>query len=147
MNRSAELTLQLILKQLRMKPLATLLFILVSLIGLSQDITPNVTAALQKGDATAIKSLCTASVDLAIPGHEDVFPADQAEKLLKKFFEAHKPISFEVKHQGTSKLNDLYRIGDLTTSTGKYRVTFFIKNGDGGMKIKQLRIEEFEDDF
>jgi hypothetical protein len=78
---------------------------------------------------------------------EDVYPEDQAEKILQDFFTKNPSKSFEIKHKGTSKLDDEYRIGDLVTDKGKYRVTFFMKNTPEGMKIKQFRIEEFDEDF
>ncbi|MFM7233275.1 MAG: DUF4783 domain-containing protein, partial [Flavobacteriales bacterium] len=48
---------------------------------------------------------------------------------------------FTVKHQGTSKLDDQFRIGELTTSKGIFRVTFFMKKSNNTLQIKQLKIE------
>ncbi len=111
------------------------------------DITGPMTEALQTGNATKIGSYFAANVDLTLPGTEDVLPADQAKKLVERFFAQHIAKSFTVKHRGTSKLNDHYRIGDLNTSKGLFRVTFFMKNEANKFLITQFRIEPADDDF
>lgn len=108
------------------------------------DITPQVVDAMGKGDATAIGKLLVSSVDLTILDDEDMYPRDQVVRKLGQFFQRNTPQSFVIKHQGTSKLDDHYRIGDLTTSTGVYRVTFFMKRSSSSMEIKQLRIERYD---
>lgn len=114
------------------------------LVQAQNDVSQKIAMALQKGDAAAIGTCLVASVDLTILDDEDMYPADQVVTKLERFFAQNKPSKFEVKHEGTSKLDDHFRIGDLTTSTGVYRVTYFMKKGKGGMKLKQLRIEKFE---
>lgn len=108
-----------------------------------EDVSKAVSDALAKGNAAAIGSYLVSSVDLTILDDEDMYPKDQVVKKLQVFFAQHPPVSFEVKHKGTSKLDDHYRIGDLVTKKGKFRVTFFMKKGPDGVKIKQLRIEDF----
>lgn len=120
------------------------LFILSFTMIAQEDITPVVTDALAKGNAPALTRYLVSSVDLTILEDEDMYPKDQVVQKLSQFFQRNKPSSFEVKHKGTSKLDDHYRIGDLTTSTGVYRVTFFMRKGSAGMEIKQLRIERYE---
>ena len=130
-----------------MKALVFTLFLGMTLVLSAQDITPAVVKAIESGNAAALTMHLTPSVDLTIGDDENMYPVDQAIKKIAMFFETHKPTGFEIKHKGTSKLDDQYRIGDLTTAKGKYRVTFFIKKSDKGMKVKQLRIEDFDDDF
>lgn len=130
-----------------MKALVLTLFLGMTFALGAQDITPAVVKAIETGDAETLSKHLTSSIDLTIGDDEDMYPRDEAAKKIKAFFAAHKPSGFEIKHKGTSKLDDQYRIGDLTTSKGKFRVTFFIKKTDKGMKVKQLRIEDFDDDF
>lgn len=126
-------------------------FILALLAGFSlgaQDITGNVAKAIEGGQAAKLKQYIGDSVDLLVKDKEGSYNADQAYGLLNDFFTSHSVVSFKIMHKGTSKLNDEYRIGDLVTKQGTYRVTFFIHKTAKGMKIKQLRIEAFdEDDF
>lgn len=108
------------------------------------DITAQVSAALKGGDAAALCSYMTASVELAINGQENTYSKADAQKLLAGFFRENPVQGFAIKHQGTSKLDDQYRIGELSTARGAYRVTFFMKKVQTGMQIKQLKIEKNE---
>lgn len=124
--------------------LATILVSMAFALTAQGDITPQVSDAMSKGDAAATGSLLVSSVDLTILDDEDMYPRDQVVRRLSQFFQQNSPRSFTIKHQGTSKLDDHYRIGDLTTSTGVYRVTFFMKRSGSSMEIKQLRIERYD---
>lgn len=124
--------------------LTLVLVVLAAGLQAQQDITAQISDALGKGDARTIGKYLVSSVDLTIIDDEDMYPKDQVVRKLEQFFQKNTPQRFEIKHQGTSKLDDHYRIGDLSTSGGMYRVTFFMKNGGSAMEIKQLRIERYE---
>jgi len=109
------------------------------------DITPQVTTALSKGDSKAVSSYFATNIDLTLPDQEDMFSKEEASKLVSAFFIKHPSKSFEVKHRGTSKLNDHYRIGDLITTAGTFRVTFFMRKEGESFKISQFRIEDAEE--
>jgi hypothetical protein len=129
-----------------MKNLLVLLFSVWAGISSAQtDITAKVTEALKKGDAASLASMMMSQVDLSIDGKDDSYSKEQASEMIRKFFAEHPAKDFSVKHQGTSKLDDQYRIGDLVTSTGKYRVTFFLKKNGSVMQIRQISFEA--DDF
>lgn len=119
-------------------------FFIATVVHAQADITEPVSAALAKGDAAAIGKYLVPSVDLTILDDEDMYPRDQVVKKLQQFFQKNPARGFVVKHRGTSKLDDHYRIGDLTTDSGAYRVTFFMKKGSSSMEIKQLRIERYD---
>jgi hypothetical protein len=80
-------------------------------------------------------------VELTIPGNDGLFDNARAQQMLVGFFKENAPQAFVVKHQGTSKLDDQFRIGELTTTKGIFRVTFFMKKNDSVLQIKQLKIE------
>lgn len=105
------------------------------------DITPQIAAALKKGDAAAIAQQMMPQVELTLNSQEKNISKAEAQKLLSNFFNEVVPNNFTVKHQGTSKLDDQYRIGDLITAKGKFRVTFFMKKEGGTMLIRQMKIE------
>jgi len=118
-----------------------------SVLFAQSDLTGPVSDALAAGDATKLGSFFAGSVDLSLPGMEDVVPADQAKKYVEKFFAQNPPKSFSIKHRGTSKTNDHYRIGELQTAKGEFRVTFFMKKEGDRMVVNQFRIEPDGDDF
>ncbi len=105
------------------------------------DISPAVSAALKKGDAAALASHFMPQVELTLVGKDGMFDKAQAQQLLAGFFKDNTPSAFSIKHQGTSKLDDQFRIGELTTAKGMYRVTFFMKKNNNVLQIKQLKIE------
>jgi len=105
------------------------------------DITSAVSAALKTGDASTIAMHLMPQVELTIPGNDGLFDNARAQQMLVGFFKENAPQAFVVKHQGTSKLDDQFRIGELTTAKGIFRVTFFMKKNDSVLQIKQLKIE------
>jgi hypothetical protein len=110
-------------------------------VSAQSDITPSVSAALKKGDASAIALHFMPQVELTVPGNDGMFDKARAEQMLAGFFNQNPPQAFSVKHQGTSKLDDQFRIGELTTAKGIFRVTFFMKKNNNVLQIKQLKIE------
>lgn len=105
------------------------------------DISSAVSSALKNGDAGAIAAHFMPQVELTLPGKDGLLEKVQAQQLLAGFFKENPPQAFSIKHQGTSKLDDQFRIGELTTSKGIYRVTFFMKKNNSALQIKQLKIE------
>lgn len=103
-----------------------------------------ISKALQSGNAQTLSGYFAQSVDLTLLDIEDVYSAKQAEIILAKFFTENAPSKFQLKHEGTSKVEDLYYIGMLSTENGLYRVTFFLKKNDNAFRVKQLRIESDE---
>ncbi len=113
-----------------------------TLIGVAQtDITPQVADALKKGDANALASFFMSSVEIELKEEGNNYTAAEAKAVMATFFSQNPVKGFTIKHQGTSKLDDQYRIGDLVTAKGNYRVTFFMKKVGNGWQIKQLKIE------
>lgn len=125
-----------------MKLLTYTFLLLLSLRGWSQaDITPKVSEALKKGDAAGVAVYFMPQVDLALPDNDKTYSKADAQKALATFFVQNTVKNFAVKHQGTSKLDDQYRIGVLNTGKGDFRVTFFMRKSGDVILIKQLKIE------
>ncbi len=117
------------------------LFVCGSLLSFAQDTSEQAKLALKNGNSKALSELFTSNVDLAVEDVDDVFSKSQAEQILKKFFEKNKPTAFKIVHEGKSRQDIEYKIGDLETSGGSYRVTINMKSVSGKMYIHQLRIE------
>ena len=97
--------------------------------------------AIKSGNATELATYLSSSVDLTLLSVEDVYSKEQAEVILTRFFSENSPASFAIKHEGKSKMDDHFYIGDLITSNGTYRLTFFLKNESSKYRIRQLRVE------
>lgn len=115
---------------------------LAALSGISQEETlTKVISGLQAGNVSAIEAQLLNEVDLTVFDFEDFCNKPQVKAKLSDFFSAHKPSGFSVIHKGSSVANEVYRIGELATSTGTYRVTIFIEKSSSAFKVSQLKIE------
>lgn len=132
-----------------MKRLLLLAFLLVSFHAVrAQDAEKDrVVDALRMGDAKELSSLFISSIDLTVKDASDVYSKAQAEQILRKFFNENPPVDLVIEHSGVSKSGDKYFIGILRTRTGYFRTTFFLKKGEQGFQVKQLRIENSKNDF
>lgn len=125
-----------------MKFLLGLLFVAFTLNVTGQDSSEKVRIAMKNGDAKTLAEMFDSQVDLALEDIDDVFSRSQAEQILKKFFERAKPTGFSIVHEGKSRQDIEYKIGELSTKGGgTYRVTINMKTVSGKTYIHQLRIE------
>lgn len=119
----------------------SLLLIFVSPLFAGNNITEDVAAAIRTGNAKELSKHFKENIDLAIGEKEEVYSSAQAELILKDFFTKNVPKTFTIIHQGMSKLGLQYVIGNLVTSNGNFRVSFYIKKTLHGQFIQQLRID------
>jgi hypothetical protein len=101
-----------------------------------------INSCLQNGDTKMLVFHFIDNIDLTLLTEDDIFSKSQAEAMIGDFFKKNKPNKLVVEHEGNSKSNDYYAIGTLSTSSGNYRVTFFLIKVNSSYKIKQLRIEK-----
>ncbi len=106
--------------------------------GASKD---QVAAAIGTGNSAALARFMVANVDMTLPTASDFYSKAQAEQMLRKFFDEHKPKGITIEHEGNNRSGDSYYIGKLATANGDFRVTFFLKKSPEGNQVKQLRIE------
>ncbi|MBW6484071.1 MAG: DUF4783 domain-containing protein [Vicingaceae bacterium] len=107
-------------------------------------INDNIAKALKTGNSAAIANFFNTTVDLTLPNNEGVFSKAQAEIILKTFFTNNKPTDFKPVHDGESKNNTLYSIGNLTTSNGVFRTYILYQEKGTNVVILELRIESEE---
>jgi hypothetical protein len=105
------------------------------------DITKNVADAIRKGNASELAVYFNSSIDLTVPGKEGSFSKAQAEQIVKEFFAKNSPISFEIKHKGTSSDGSNYAIGTLHTLKANFRCYFLIKTIANKSFIQQLQFD------
>lgn len=101
-----------------------------------------VVTAIKAGNASALAQNFQGNVEITIKDAEASYSKAQAEQVVKNFFASHQPRSFTVAHQGTSPEGSKYFIGNLTTSSGNYRIYVYAKTSGSGMSIQEIRFEE-----
>ena len=119
-------------------------FLFIGLTASRFPISDDLTVAFKSGNVDKIATHFTDPIDLSIPNNEGVFSKTQATQILKTFFTKNKPSNFKVVHNGDSKNNAHYSIGNLTTSNGAYRIYILYKEVKSINIILELRIETEE---
>jgi Domain of unknown function (DUF4783) len=116
------------------------------LLPASQQITPNlapVTKAISEGDAATLSNYLADAVDLTLMDKQQVYDKAQATNLLRDFFSKNKPRSFNTVHQGSAKgAASHYTIGDLSATSGSFRVYLYYKSSGERPVIEEIRIEK-----
>lgn len=102
-----------------------------------------ITKAISDGNADMLGQYFDANVEVAVMDKEETYSKADAVKVVKNFFAANKPSKFSQVHQGTSKGQDSeYCIGNLTASTGTFRVYIYMKVSGGKYTIQELRFDK-----
>lgn len=114
---------------------------------MGQSAEQNIEAAMASGDAKALSVYFTDNIDLLVLETDDVYSRQQAEIIVQRFFTDHPPVGYENKHRGKSRTADSYQIGKLTTKSGNFRITVFVRREGDQTQIRQLRIEQATADF
>ena len=101
-----------------------------------------VTTAISRGDAAAVSTYLDETVELALPGLDDIFTKEQAAAKLKGFFGLNPPSGFSRVHGGTSRGEvGAYVIGSLKSGQKSFRV-YLYGVGEARPTIQEIRIEE-----
>lgn len=127
-----------------MRSLILGIFLIIGLTSAIPPITDELSDAFSKGDADKVALHFTDPIDMSIPDNEGVFSKTQATLILKTFFSKNKPTNFTVVHNGDSKNNAHYSIGNLKTASATYRVYILYKEVEKKNIILELRIETEE---
>lgn len=118
-------------------------FVFVFLFG-SPSISNDLSNAIKSGNSQKVASFFGKSVDLSIPNNEGVYSKMQAQLILKTFFLKNKPTDFKVLHNGNSKNNSHYCIGNLNTASKKFRVYILYTEKESVPTVLEFKIESDE---
>ena len=102
-----------------------------------------ITKAISSGNADALGQYFDANVEIAVMDKEETYAKAQAIQVVKDFFSKNKPSTFKQVHQGASKGQDSqYCIGNMTASSGTYRVYIYMKVSGAKQVIQELRFDK-----
>lgn len=102
-----------------------------------------ISVALNTGDVETLSKYFADNVEISIQDKEQVYPKTKAGDVLRGFFDANKPKSFTQVHKGTSReSSDQYCIGNLSASTGSYRVYLYLKVSGANINIQEIRLDK-----
>ena len=128
-----------------MKRLFFILFLSPFFFAFTTDpVMPNfspIATAISTGNADALSKFFDADVDISLFEKEDTYEKDKAANLMKDFFSKNKPKAFSQTHNGAYKDKDTqYTIGEITTTSGTYRVYIYMKVINDSYLIQEMRI-------
>ena len=102
-----------------------------------------ITSALNSGDADALSKYFADNVEISIQDNEQVYAKAKALDVVRGFFSTSKPKAFSQVHKGTSRENsDQYCIGNLTATSGNYRVYLYLKVSGDSLSIQEMRFDK-----
>ena len=99
-----------------------------------------VVTALKNGDAVQIARFFDNTVEITMPDKSNNYSKNQAEVVLKDFFNTNGIKSFQVIHKGENA-GSQYCIGTLVTKNGSFRTTVFRKQKGDKQLLQEIRFE------
>lgn len=102
----------------------------------------SVVAALQKGNVETLSHYFDKMVEISLNGKSNSYSKSQASVILKDFFAGHKAQSFKVIHKGKSGKGSSFGIGNLVTTNGTFRITFFFRQKGNTVVLQELRFKK-----
>lgn len=91
------------------------------------EVINNVRDALKAGSSRELSKHLNNTVEISIDGEKASYSRNQAEFVLKDFFNHYPPKGFRYVHQGSSKEGLKYSVGTYTYDRGEFRVFMLIK--------------------
>ena len=113
--------------------------LLVSSFTLSYSID-EVLAALRSGNANELAKYFGTRVDITLPDKSDNFSKNQAEMILRDFFDANEVKNFQVKHKGENN-GAQFCIGLLQTKNGNFRTKFYMKQKGTQQVVQEISFQ------
>ncbi len=102
-----------------------------------------ISTALGAGDVDVISKYFADNVEISIQDKEQVYAKSKAAEVLKGFFDSNKPKAFAQVHKGQSRENsDQYCIGNLSATSGTYRVYLYLKVNGTNISIQEMRFDK-----
>ena len=96
---------------------------------------------IRTGDAHGIALHFDRNVDIKTEDKSITYSKNQAELVLREFFQHVHPKGFNIIHRGSSAKGARYIIGTLETNQGNYRCFVYVKELNGKMLIEEMSFE------
>lgn len=103
------------------------------------DILGNVEEALKSSSSKEISKYLHSKVEIKLDGVRKEYSSNQAEIMLKQFFQTYPSEGFEFIHEGNNSSGGIrYAIGSYTSKSGKHRVVVRAKKFKEAYKVYRL---------
>jgi hypothetical protein len=105
------------------------------------DSFDNIATAMRAGQVSVLTQFFSGSVELTLLDNEGIYSKQQAEQMLRTFFNQHPPKLVTIQHKGSSGQGAKYAIIIYEASNGKFRSYIFMKDNGKGMQVNEFKLE------
>ena len=109
----------------------------------SYDVFNPISKYLTQGDAEKLAAWFDNNLEISILSQTSNSSRNQARQIVKSFFDAHTPRSFNITHTAGQD-NKKYALGTLNAGGETFFVTIFVTNSSDRYKIQQLKIDRVQ---
>lgn len=102
----------------------------------------DVIAYMKAANSSGISKMMNTNVELTLVENEGMYSRQQAEMMLKNFFNQNPAKSVVVQHRGSAAQGAKYAIAIYESNGIKYRAYVFMKDSGTGLLIHELRFEK-----
>lgn len=96
--------------------------------------------ALRTGNAQELSKYVDDNIEISLPDKTDSYSRAQALMVLRDFFANNGVKDFEVQFKGENG-GSQFCVGKLSTRSGNYRTTVFMKTKNGKQLVKEIRFQ------
>lgn len=134
------------MRRIRTTPFSAVLLLMLSVLLLSVqdngDIIAKAEEALKASNSRELAKYLHDRLEIKLDNERKEYSANQAEIVLKQFFQKHPSDATEIIHQGNSPGGIIYAIGNYTSGTSSYRVVLRAKKYRKVYKIYRLEFSK-----
>lgn len=109
----------------------------------SYDVFIPISKYLSLGDTEKLSAWFADNLEVSILDKTSNSSKSQAKQIMKAFFEANNPRSFNISHT-TGKGNMKYAVGRLNAGGERYLVTIFVNFDQQAYKIQQIKVDRIQ---
>lgn len=107
------------------------------------DVFTPIAKYMAGGDADRLSAWFADNLEVTIFSTSNDSSSSQARQIMKSFFKAYTPRSFDISHKA-GRSNMKYALGTLNAGGEMFLVTIFVNFKDDGYKIQQIKIERLD---
>ncbi|MGF1532327.1 MAG: DUF4783 domain-containing protein [Bernardetiaceae bacterium] len=112
---------------------------------LPNDIVENIRLAIKSGSANELSRYLHDPVELNLDEKRESYSRNQAEFILRDFFNKYKVNDFSYVHQGSSKEGLQYVIGKYDHDGGAFQVYMLLKKKENSQEMRVSMVDFSED--
>jgi len=96
---------------------------------------------IRQNNIHRLAALFDSPIEITINGQVETYSRQQAETVVTKFFNEHKPVKVTLLHKVNSNQKFLFGVAIVKTGSGTFRIAYTFNQIGGSMKIIEMRIE------